>query len=128
MEVLLDTNAFLWWGTNDPKLSATARTIIANPRNDIFFSIVSAWEIVIKAQIGKLPLPEAPDTYIRDRIAHYGFKTLSIEMEDVLQIWQLPQHHNDPFDRLLIAQSKTYFLPILTADTKFPLYKIDVIW
>ena len=56
MRALLDTNAFLWWVTNDPKLSATARTIIANPDNDIFFSIVSAWEIVIKAQIGKLPL------------------------------------------------------------------------
>lgn len=128
MKVLLDTNAFLWWVTNDLKLSATARTIIANPRNDIFFSIVSAWEIVIKAQIGKLPLQTSPDTYIPDRIAHYQFKTLSVEMEDVLQIWQLPQHHNDPFDRLLIAQSQTKNLPILTADTKFPLYNINVIW
>jgi PIN domain nuclease of toxin-antitoxin system len=105
MEVLLDTNAFLWWVTNDPKLSATARTIIANPRNNIFFSIVSAWEIVIKAQIGKLPLPEAPNTYIPNRIAYYQFKILPIEMEDVLQIWQLPQHHSDPFDRFNRSKS-----------------------
>ena len=128
MQALLDTNAFLWWVTNDPKLSATARTIIANPNNDIFFSIVSAWEIVIKAQIGKLPLPESPDTYIPNRLAHYQFKTLSIEMEDVLQIWQLPSHHNDPFDRLLIAQSRVKKLPILTADSKFSLYDVNVIW
>lgn len=114
--------------TNDPKLSATARTVIANPDNDIFFSIVSAWEIVIKAQIGKLPLPESPDTYIPNRLAHYQFKTLSIEMEDVLQIWQLPSHHNDPFDRLLIAQSRVKKLPILTADSKFSLYDVSVIW
>lgn len=73
MQVLLDTNAFLWWVTNDSKLSAEAKIIISNPQNDIFFSIVSAWEIVIKAQIGKLPLPETPDVYIPSRIAYYGF-------------------------------------------------------
>ena len=61
MQVLLDTNAFLWWVTNDSKLSSVARNIISNPQNEIFFSVVSAWEIVIKAKIGKLPLPESPE-------------------------------------------------------------------
>ncbi len=128
MQVLLDTNAFLWWVTNDPKLSAKAKTIISNPQNDIFFSIVSAWEIVIKVQIGKLPLPETPDIYLPSRIAYYDFQTLSIEMVDVLKIWQLETHHKDPFDRLLIAQSQTHSLPILTADSKFSLYDVTVIW
>jgi PIN domain nuclease of toxin-antitoxin system len=62
MQVLLDTHTFLWWVTNDEKLSSTAHNIISDPQNDIFFSIVSAWEIVIKAKIGKLPLPQSPDT------------------------------------------------------------------
>jgi PIN domain nuclease of toxin-antitoxin system len=128
MQALLDTHAFLWWVTNDRKLSATAHSIISNPQNDIFFSIVSAWEIVIKTQIGKLPLPESPEIYIPSRISHYGFMTLSINLEDVLQIGQLESHHNDPFDRLLIAQSQIHNLPIITADTQFSPYDVNIIW
>ena len=128
MQALLDTHTFLWWATNDSKLSAAAHTIIANPQNDIFFSIVSAWEIVIKTQIGKLLLPESPEIYIPSRISHYGFITLSINLEDVIQIGQLESHHNDPFDRLLIAQSQVRNLPIITADTQFSLYNVNVIW
>jgi PIN domain nuclease of toxin-antitoxin system len=124
IKALLDTNAFLWWATNDRKLSAAASEAIANSQNEIYFSIVSAWEIVIKAQIGKLPLPESPEIYIPKRVNHYGF----ITMEDVLQIWQLAAHHNDPFDRLLIAQSQVNQLPIITADTKFSPYNVNVIW
>ncbi len=89
MQVLLDTNAFLWWVTNDRKLSSAACSIISNPQNDIFFSIVSAWEIVIKFQIGKLPLPDSPEIYIPSRLNYYGFKILSVKMEDVLQIQNL---------------------------------------
>lgn len=128
MQALLDPNAFLWWVTNNQKLSHTAHTIISNAQNEIFFSVVSAWEIVIKAKIGKLSLPESPEIYIPSRIRHYGFITLSINLEDVLQIWQLQSHQNDPFDRLLIAQSQVYNLPIITADTKFSLYIANVIW
>ena len=65
---------------------------------------------------------------IASRIAHYGFQTLSIEIVDVLRIWQLETHHKDPFDRLLIAQSQRHNLPILTADSKFSLYNVTVIW
>ncbi|MGL5834961.1 MAG: type II toxin-antitoxin system VapC family toxin [Waterburya sp.] len=128
MLALLDTNAFLWWVTNDKKLSSTAHTVISNPQNEIFFSIVSSWEIVIKTQIGKLPLPESPEIYIPSRLSYYDFKTLSINMEDVLQTWQLELHHKDPFDRLLIAQSQINNLPIITADTKFDLYNVSIVW
>ena len=128
MQVLLDTNAFLWWVTNDSKLSFTARNIISNCQNDIFFSIVSAWEIVIKAKLGKLPLPESPESYIPSRINYYGFLLVSIEMKDVLNVWNLKSHHNDPFDRLLIAQSQIRKLPIITADKKFSFYEVDIIW
>lgn len=128
MTALLDTNAFLFWVTNDVKLSSTAHDFISNQENDIFFSIVSAWEIVIKAQIGKLPLPDSPDIYIPSRLSHYGFQTVTITMKDVPQIWQLETHHNDPFDRLLIAQAQVRNLPIITADSKFSLYDVTVIW
>ncbi|MFM2312695.1 MAG: hypothetical protein RLZZ04_1971 [Cyanobacteriota bacterium] len=87
MQALLDTNAFLWWVTNDKKLSSTAHTIISNHQNEIFFSIVSGWEIVIKTQIGKLPLPESPEVfYIPSRLNYYDFKILPINIEDVLRI------------------------------------------
>lgn len=128
MKALLDTNAFLWWVTDDVKLSDAGRNLISNPQNEIFFSIVSAWEIVIKAQIGKLPLPDSPEVYIPNRVSYYGFIPLSITMEDVLQIWNLEAHHNDPFDRLLIAIAQRINLPIITADTKFSLYDVSVIW
>ena len=128
MQVLLDTNAFLWWVTDDDKLSSTACSIISDPNNLIFFNIASAWEIVIKYQLGKLPLPEPAKSYIPDRVDHYGFIHLSINMKDVLEISNLENHHKDPFDRLLIAQGRTHNLPILTIDEKFDLYDVDVIW
>ncbi|MEM9271609.1 MAG: type II toxin-antitoxin system VapC family toxin [Cyanobacteria bacterium P01_F01_bin.143] len=128
MQALLDTNAFLWWVTNDSKLSSAARKVISDRQNHIFFSIVSAWEIVIKFQIGKLPLPESPEIYIPNRITYYGFMVLPITMEDVLQIGKLKRFHNDPFDRLLIAQSQLRNFPIITADKKFNLYNVNLIW
>lgn len=128
MQVLLDTNAFLWWVTDDDKLSKTARSIISNPGNPIFFSVASAWEIVIKSQLGKLPLPEPAKLYVPNRVKHYGFIVISISMKDVLEISNLENHHKDPFDRLLIAQGKTHNLPIITADKKFELYDVEVVW
>ncbi len=128
MQVLLDTNAFLWWVTDDDKLSKTSRSLIGNPENMIFFSVVSAWEIVIKYQLGKLPLPEPAKSYIPKRVEHYDFILLVISMRDVLEISNLPNHHKDPFDRLLIAQGRIKNLPIVTADEKFKLYGTEIIW
>jgi PIN domain nuclease of toxin-antitoxin system len=128
MRVLLDTNAFLWWVTDDEKLSAKARSIISNSENIIFFSVASAWEIVIKYQLGKLPLPEPAKSYIPSRLEHYGFVLITIGMQEVLEISNLENHHKDPFDRILIAQGRTKNLPIITADQKFALYDADTIW
>jgi PIN domain nuclease of toxin-antitoxin system len=71
MLALLDTNAFLWWVTDDYRLSEKARGIISDQSNTIFFSVASAWEIIIKAKIGKLPLPESPEFYIPSRVSYY---------------------------------------------------------
>jgi PIN domain nuclease of toxin-antitoxin system len=128
MLALLDTNAFLWWVTDDYRLSEQAREVISDSGNTIFFSVASAWEIVIKAKLGKLPLPELPETYIPSRVNYYGFQILAIEMKYVLHISKLENHHNDPFDRLLIAQSQVERLPIITVDKKISLYDVSVIW
>lgn len=101
MNVLLDTHAFLWWVIDDPQLSNTAKTIIADPTNTIDFSVVSAWEIIIKERTGKLALPEPPETYVPSRLSSNRFISLNVQMQHVLQIAALPDHHRDPFDRLL---------------------------
>ncbi len=128
MNLLLDTHAFLWWVTDDPQLSATVRTLITDPDNTIFFSVVSAWEIVIKAQSGKLMLPEPAATYIPSRLETNRFITQSVDLAHVLKIASLPAHHRDPFDRLLIAQSQVEQIPIATIDSLITQYSVEVIW
>lgn len=128
MRALLDTHAFLWWAADDARLSFTAREVIQNPDNVLFFSVVSPWEIIIKYTIHKLPLPEPPQTYIPSRVAYYNLEKLSLEMPHVLELANLPRHHNDPFDRILIAQSQAENLPIITVDEKFALYPVTIIW
>ena len=80
MNVLLDTHAFLWWVIDDSQLSSTAKAMIADPTNTIYFSVVSAWEIIIKERTGKLSLPEPPEIYIPSRLTSNRFVTLTIEM------------------------------------------------
>lgn len=128
MNVLLDTHAFLWWVIDDPQLSNTAKTIIADPTNTIYFSVVSAWEIIIKERTGKLALPEPPETYIPSRLSSNRFISLNVQMQQVLQIAALPDHHRDPFDRLLIAQSQVESLPLLTVDSLISQYSVNVVW
>lgn len=128
MRVLLDTHAFIWWVTNDSQLSDAARAYIADPDNDVFLSTASAWEIVIKVNIGKLILPEPPESYIPSRLASNQLESLPIQMNHVLQVSALPNHHRDPFDRILIAQSQVEQMPILTADNLIDQYSVNVIW
>jgi PIN domain nuclease of toxin-antitoxin system len=128
MKVLLDTHAFLWWLTDDSQLSDTAKATIANPVNTIYLSVVSAWEIIIKERTGKLSLPEPPETYIPSRLASNRFISLNVQMEHVLQIAALPEHHRDPFDRLLIAQSQIENIPLLTLDRSIGKYPVNIIW
>jgi PIN domain nuclease of toxin-antitoxin system len=128
MKVLLDTHAFIWWVNNDPQLSQTARATIADPDNTILFSVVNAWEIIIKQGTGKLTLPEPAETYIPSRIAANQFVTLPINLSHILQVASLPDLHRDPFDRLLIAQSQTEQIPIVSIDRYVVQYPVNVIW
>lgn len=128
MRYLLDTHTFLWWALNDPQLSPSCRNIISDPTNTIYFSAASAWEIAIKSQIGKLPLPESPVIYIPAKLRHNGFTPLPISVDHSVHTFNLPLHHRDPFDRILVAQSVIENLPILTADALIALYGVRTIW
>ncbi len=128
MRVLLDTHTFLWWNLDDPQLSAAARAIIADGGNTIFLSAVVAWEIAIKAAKGRLTLPEPADRYVSNRLALHAFAALPVEISHALEVTNLPPLHNDPFDRLLVAQARLEKLPILTADAAIGRYEVEVIW
>ena len=128
MKVLIDTHTFLWWNTEDPQLSARAREIIADGRNEVLFSAASAWEIAIKAAKGKLALPELPVQYISSRMRLYRFQPLPVQISHAAHVYELPHHHDDPFDRLLIAQSQIESLPLLSKDEDIQKYDLEVIW
>jgi PIN domain nuclease of toxin-antitoxin system len=128
MRVLLDTHTFLWWVTNSPQLSSTVQSIVANRTNQIFFSAASGWEIAIKAQLSKLQLPNPPEQFIANQLSINSFEVLPIQLNHALQTYHLPNHHKDPFDRILVAQSQLESLPILTVDTKVSQYGVNVIW
>jgi PIN domain nuclease of toxin-antitoxin system len=128
MKALLDTHTLLWWLFDDPKLSTTARDIIADADNEILVSAASAWEIATKYRIGKLP--QARD--IADQLPKYirkaRFTALSICVEHGQLAGNLPGPHKDPFDRMLIAQARLLNVPILSVDPVFSDYGVTVLW
>jgi len=128
VRALLDTHAFLWWNMGDPHLSDRAREIIAAGENEIWFSAASAWEIALKAGKGRLLLPEQPWEYVLRRLALHGFRALAVEVQHALAVSELPVVHSDPFDRLLVVQSRAEGLPLLSADPDIARYDVEVIW
>ena len=128
MKILLDTHTFLWWVADDPQISTNAKDIISNPDNEVYFSVVSAWEIIIKVGTGKLSLSEPPETYILSRIASNQFEILPVQMSHILKIHSLPTFNKEPIDRLLIAQSLVEDLSLITVDRAIGQYPIKTIW
>jgi PIN domain nuclease of toxin-antitoxin system len=128
MKVLLDTHAFLWWITDDQRLSLRAREIISEGENEVFVSAATGWEIAIKAQIGRLGLPTELQQFIVEQLKVNAIKSLPIEMRHALHISTLPAHHRDPFDRMLVAQAQLENLPILSTDPDIGKYEVTIIW
>ncbi len=128
MRALLDTHTFLWWNLDDPQISPTARDFIGQGANEVFLSAASAWEIAIKCARGRLVLPEAPDKYVANRMSLHRFLPLPAQVSHALHVFNLPDLHRDPFDRLLVAQSQLEALPIITGDLEIACYEVDVIW
>ncbi len=127
MKLLLDTHTFIWWDSNQAKLSPRALTALHDPANSVWFSVVSIWEMIIKSQLGKLtlqlPLPQI--------IAHQQanrLQVLAVSLAHVLAIEGLPPIHKDPFDRLLAAQANVEAAELVTADPIFAHYPVKVLW
>ena len=127
MDLLLDTNAFLWFCEDNPKLSSIGKQYIENPNNTSFISMASLWEIAIKLSLGKLKLKIPFEKFV-ELVEDNGLMILSITFEHALNVSKLEFHHRDPFDRLLISQGIVEDIPIITADTAFDKYKINRIW
>ena len=128
MRALLDAHAFIWWVLDMPNLSDPCRSVLADGENEILLSVASSYEIAYKAAQGKLTLPDAPEAYIRSRLAANGFASLPVELSHALRAGTLPRIHRDPFDRLLVAQAQIEGLPILTADPAISRYDVETIW
>jgi PIN domain nuclease of toxin-antitoxin system len=123
MNLLLDTHVLLWWLDNHPNLSRQARTAIADGRNLVFVSAAVIWEIQIKQALGKLKIP----TNFRKVLGQQEFEPLDITTEHAYAVANLPLHHRDPFDRMLVAQAKVESLTIITNDNHIKKYKIPFI-
>ena len=123
MKLLLDTHILLWWLSQDRKLSQLETDIITDPDNLIFVSAATAWEIAVKRMIGKL---EAPDD-LPAALAANNFFELPITIEHSQKLYQLPLHHNDPFDRIMVAQAISEDLTFMTRDAKIALYEVRTI-
>lgn len=124
MRYLLDTHIFIWWILDHPKLPKSFRDIIAHSATELFFSSASAWKIVIKANLGKLSLPENPVEWIRKHLDLNRINALPITVEHALTLHELPNLHKDPFDRIMVAQAKCEDLTIITDDEWIPKYAI----
>jgi PIN domain nuclease of toxin-antitoxin system len=128
MTLLLDTHTFLWFCQGDPLLSATAKILIEDAGNRKLLSIASCWEIAIKAGLGKLTLGEPSATYIPAALSRTGFEILPISLAHATGVETLPQHHRDPFDRVLVSQATVEAIPIVSADAALDPYRIQRLW
>ncbi len=128
MNLLLDAHALLWFLNNDPQLSATAKALIEDPGNHKLVSIATCWEIAIKVGLKKLDLGEPASTFLPKELAANHFDPLAIELHHATFVETLPQHHRDPFDRLLVAQAILEAMPIVSIDVLLDPYCIQRLW
>ena len=128
MKLLLDTHVFLWLNLEPEKCTPKVLDLCQQPETTLLLSMASIWEIQIKHQLGKLPLNIALRTLIESNQAEYGLQLLSIAPEHIYGLESLPDHHRDPFDRLLIAQANAEALPLVSADQQIARYPIETIW
>ncbi len=123
MNLLLDTHTVLWWLSDDPALSETARAAIADPENTVFLSAVVVWEIRVKQSIGKLDLPDDFGEVLDEQ----RFAELAVTVDHAHTIAELPAAHRDPFDRMLVAQAMVEHMAIVTRDRSIADYDVEVI-
>lgn len=127
MRLLLDTHAFIWHREGDARIGLELRRVVGDPRNDVFLSLASVWEMSIKQGLGKLGLKASVQSTVEDGVKN-GFRLLPITLPHALAVQDLPPHHGDPFDRLLIAQTQIEGLTLVSRDTAFDAYGVVRLW
>ena len=127
MNVLIDSHVVLWWFSRSRQLSRPARAVLEDPQTRVYVSAAAAWELAIKVNLGKLAARSLVED-LRQLLFEEGFRRLAISMDHALRAGMLPRHHNDPFDRMLVAQSQALNCPIVSSDTVFDSYGVRRIW
>lgn len=128
MKLLLDTCTFLWIAAGSAEVSPGAKRLFLNRENEVYLSVVSAWEICIKHALGRLPLPEAPTEFIPEQRRAHGIRSLSLDEAATLGLDGLAGIHADPFDRMLVCQAIAGDMSILTPDAAIRSYRVKTIW
>ncbi|RPI75902.1 MAG: type II toxin-antitoxin system VapC family toxin [Desulfobacteraceae bacterium] len=128
MQALLDTSSFLWFITDNEKISDNARTFLADLDNDLILSIASLWEMAIKISINKLVLMQPFAQLIPDQLQKNRIRLLPIETKHLSILLTLPFHHRDPFDRLIMSQAIAEEIPLIGSDAIFQKYNVKLIW
>ncbi len=128
MRLLLDTHAFLWFVLNDPQLSTAARTAISDPKNGVFVSPATFWEVAIRVSIGKYTVHGPLEDFFQRAIKDNDFEVLPIEARHAARVAALPFHHKDPFDRMLIAQALVEGLTLVSIEAAFAAYGVNRLW
>ncbi len=126
MRVLIDTHVLLWGLHNEAKLSRRVRNLL--PVADVWISVASIWEIIAKVQVGRLKMPIPVGDYLTAKLTANGVSVLPLTFDHVRRLEELPLHHRDPFDRILIAQSLNESMPLVSADLQFEKYALELIW
>ncbi len=127
MKLLLDTHIFLWMVEGASELPPSWRDAIRHPANDVFLSAASTWEVIVKYQLGKLALPEAPEIYFPRHRQLHRIASLSFDEASAIQLTSLPRLHRDPFDRMLICQALAHGLTLVTVDPVIVQYPVAVL-
>ena len=127
MKILLDTHIFLWFISKDSRLAQNVRDLIRDRDNEVYLSVVSVWETIVKYQLGKLPLQESPEVYLPKQRDRHQISSLNLDENSVTQLTRLPLLHRDPFDRMLICQAWQHNLTIATVDSAIRAYPVNCI-
>ena len=128
MKYLLDTVAWLWSVHADERLGDEARAILENGQEEIYLSAATSWELSIKMRLGKLNLPGPPAQVLPAFMAKQGLLSMAVTHLHAVKVYDLPPHHSDPFDRMIIAQAIVEEMVILTSDRAFMKYPVEVLW
>ena len=126
--LLLDSCTFLWMVRSPNGLSEAARIALVDPAVPLYLSVVSQWELLVKSLAGRLPLPGDPASYVQQERRRHGITSLALEEDALRHLPKLPDHHRDPFDRMLIAQAIEHGLALVTPDPEIHRYPVRTLW